>query len=509
MLPTPFRVLLFLLVFVILQPGCKDLSDLDEITFRKDDPEWAVPIFSSTLSVSDLVGEISDSTSVIIDSTGQLHLIYSGSLLRKGAKEVFPPYPAGLPIEVTDTNTVIDLPFKDLIITDMLIEGDTLFMLFRSMLEENIDVTATIPNLSYQGIPVTRSTTIVHDPNRTQPFNQAIIRVPIKDYRMQMDNNAYTFIYDARKQDGTRIKLDRVLVVYDRLDFKYFEAYFSKSSYDIARDTIDIDIYDRILPGKLFFEAPKVVIRVSNQFGFPVKTLIDVFRLKGKDGTFLDLESPFVTNGFEVGYPGLNEVGESVVTEFVFDTSNSNIREIFNSQPVALDYKFSALANEDEDPNRIGFLHSDGEFLVNVNVDLPVHGRASDFSASSDFDIALGDLDGVEKISFKWISQNRMPVELATQVYFIDGQGDVVDSLFEGTKLIIEAAPVDENDQVIQTVENIRIVEVSDNRLDNLKRATKARLDMRISTYQDNLRSVRIKDGQEITVKLGTIFQTN
>jgi hypothetical protein len=370
-------------------------------------------------------------------------------------------------------------------------------------------VTATIPNLSYQGVPVTRTTTIIHDPNRNQPFNQAIIRVPIKDYRMQMDNNAYTFIYDARKQDGTRIKLDRVLVVYDRLDFKYFEAYFSKSSYDISRDTIDIDIYDRILPGKLFFEAPKVVIRVSNQFGFPVKTLIDVFRLQGKDGNYLDFQSPFVTEGIEVGYPRLNEVGESVVTEFVFDTSNSNIREIFNSQPIALDYKFSAVANEDEDPNRIGFLHADGEFLVNVNVDLPVHGRASDFLASSDFDIALGDLDGVEKISFKWVSQNRMPVELATQVYFIDEQGATVDSLFEGSKLIIEAAPIDENDRIIQTIENIRIVEVSDARLDNIKRATKARLDMRISTFQDDLRSVRIKNDQEITVKLGTIFQTN
>src|SRR5690606_28231648 len=159
---------------------------------------WALPDARDELSVADLIGDISDSTEVDGDESGQLHLVYTGSGLRKGAKEIFTPYPPGLPIEIPDSNTLADLPFKVLTLTDPPIKEDSMFILFRSELEEDVDVKCSIPALSFNGQVFTASTTIVHDPNRSLPFDQAIVKVGLKGYRLQMDNNSYRVKYDAR-----------------------------------------------------------------------------------------------------------------------------------------------------------------------------------------------------------------------------------------------------------------------------------------------------------------------
>lgn len=504
----PGRLLYFFLM-TVLMTACLDIGETGDIQLNHNGQEWAVPLVRSSMSVEDLLGDLSDSTDVFIDSSGLLHLQYVGDLLRKGAKEIFPPYPPGLPIEIPDTNSLIDLPFKELIITDMNIKGDSMFLLFRSDLQEDVDVYATIPALSVNGQTFSVNTTIKYDPARTLPFDQAIVKVSLAGYRLQMDNNSYRVIYDARKKDGTRIKLSKVILVYNTLDFEYIEGFFSKDSYSIPRDTIAIDVYDRLLPGSLYFEAPSVAIRVSNAFGFPLQTIVKELRLKGRDGQFLELESPYVEQGFNVAYPGLNEVGEYKVTEFVFDTSNSNIKDIFNSQPVEMDYEIMAIANPDQNQTTIGFLQEDTDFRVNVRVDLPVHGRAEDFEGSSDFDIDLGATEEITRMEIKWISENRMPVALSAQAYFYNTDGGVVDSLFYGERLQIDAAPVDANDQVIQTVENVRFEELTGERLDRIRGAATGKLSLRISTYDPKNRSVRILKGQEITIKIGAIIQTN
>lgn len=484
------------------------LDDLDELEVRRDKSAWALPVASAELNVADLIGDISDSTEVYVDENGQLHLVYTGSVLRKGAKEIFPPYPPGLPIEIPDSNTLVDLPFKELILTDMTIKGDSMFILFRSELEEDVDVKCSIPALSYNGQVFTATTTIVHDPNRSLPFDQAIVKVGLKGYRLQMDNNSYRVKYDARRQDGSRILLDKVILVYNTLDFTYMEGFFSKKSYDVPRDTIAIDVYDKLLPGTLFFEAPSVAIKVTNSFGFPMQAEIKTLRLKGQDGQFLDLESPFVDQGFSVDYPRLGEVGESRVTEFVFDTSNSNIRDIFNSQPVEMDYEISALANPDEQMHTVGFLHEDNEFLVNVRVDLPAHGRADQFENSSDLDIDLSEIDGVDRVELKWVSTNRIPVSLDAQLYFYDEAGGLLDSLFSDAGLEIEAAPVDDESRVLNPVKTVAFAEFAGARLDRLKEARTGRLKMRISTYESATRSVRILEDQGIHIGIGAIIET-
>lgn len=487
--------------------ACTEINELDELDVRTGQQRWAIPLASSTLSIDDLLNEISDSTDVLIDSVGRVHLQYNGDILKKTALEILPPLPTGLPIEVPDTNFIIDLPFKDLIVTDMRLRGDSMFYLFRSELEEDIDVSVTIPALTLDGKPYSASTTIIHDPNRANSFDQAIVGLDLEGYRLQMDSNRYRVVYNARRMDGSRIKLSKVLTIYSKLDFSYVEGFFSKDNYEIPRDTISIDVYDRVLPGELFFEAPSVSITVTNAFGFPLETTVKELSLKGKNGQFIELESPYIREGFFVDYPRLNEVGGSRVTEFVFDTSNSNIKEIFNSQPVEMDYEITAISNPDEDNKIIGFLQDDSEVRINVKVDLPVHGRAKDFLTTSEFDLDIGN-DNLKSMEVKWISENNLPVGMDAQVYFYDQEDNVIDSLFYDTPLVVDAAAVDINDKVLETAKNLHIENITGERLDRMRMAEKGEISLKISTYEASSRSVRILKDQYITIKIGAIIET-
>ena len=258
----------------------------------------------------------------------------------------------------------------------------------------------------------------------------------------------------------------------------------------------------------MFFENPTIKINLQNSFGLPTRSVIDTFDILTADGQRIPLRSDFIDteNGIDFPYPTV--LGGVENLEFIFDTTNSNIDTVLGSRPIALDYKVDARMNPDQDPSLRGFLADDSFYKIHVEVDLPLHGRASGFVIEDEFDIDLSDHGEIIETEFKMVADNDTPLNINGQAYFVDGNGVVLASLLdEGMSTIVSGAPVDEDGKVINTSTEISYATFPAARFKGIRNAKKILMATFFSTSNNGEQSVRAEAGQEAEIRMGLKFK--
>lgn len=490
-----FSLLLLLSMFFI---SCdKDLDNLEVQT----DAEYAFPLFYGDLNLEDVIDKSGDSLSLIIGPNGEMSFKYSGDIVSRTSKEIYSQIPA-IPALVTDT--LYGVPVKlnnNISLKKATITDGTIFFTYKSFHTQDVTVKITIPELKKNGKSWT--TTRFVNYTGTAPVTDIILPSLLTGYELDLPKDSLHIRYEAIKADGQRDTLSSFAMLVNQLKFSYVEGYFGNEVFPISRDTIYLNIYKNLLGGELYFEDPRVSVNVFNSFGFPVRSKVNIVNFQGNSGQVYALQSPFVTNGFDFLYPKLNEIGKTVVTSFAFNNGNSNISEILNSSPELLDYQIDAIANPDSDPNIIGFMTDSSFFLVNVSVDLPIHGRAKNFKLEDEVSTDLGKLEGFNEAEFKLVTENKMPLDVKMQVYFEDDGGKILDSLFDAEKLLIEAAPVNSNGESAGTIRKETFIPINTQKMETIRSTKNIKMKAFVSTSLQGTVPVRINKNQGLTVKMG------
>ena len=156
-------------------------------------------------------------------------------------------------------------------------------------------------------------------------------------------------MYEAYRPNGERIKLNYAAMIFDLLKFTYLDGYFGNHTFDIKGDIIDINLFEKWVSGGIEIENPIISLNVDNAFGFPVRSKVNELTLKTIDGTLYQLQSEYINKGIDFAFPTINQVGETKNTLFNFNSSNSNIEQLFKDKIVQVIYDFDALANPDGD----------------------------------------------------------------------------------------------------------------------------------------------------------------
>lgn len=487
-----------ILLITVLFTSCnKDLDNLDV----QSDAEFAIPLFHGKLSLLDIIKTSSDSASLDIGSDGTMTFHYSGDIVSRNSKEIYATIP---PIIASITDTLFAFPIKlsnNIRLKKAFLTDGIIGFSLQSKHKQDVKVKITIPELIKNGQPWTYTQNMYY--TGTVPVNSIILPQSIVGWKLDLPGDSLHVKYEAIKADGSHDTLSSLLMLGQNLKFSYVEGYFGYEVFPVKRDTIVLDIYKNLLGGELYFEDPRVRITLYNSFGFPLRCKVNIAKFRGNNGVLYDLQSPFVTNGFDFNYPPLNQVGKTVLTAFDFDKSNSNMKDIINSSPVYMDYQIDAVANPDSDPNNIGFMTDSSTFLVNVSVDLPLKGRAKNFRLDGSYDSNFGKLEGFTEAEFKLITENEMPVDMKLQMYFVDGSGAVLDSLFDAERLLVEAAPVNANGDVTGVKKAENYIPCSGAKLQAIRNCKKVLLRTFLSTNENGSIPVTIKSNQGLNVKMG------
>lgn len=518
--PAFFRFLLPALLLAGLWSACKK-DDFRNAELADHSAEFAFPLFTTDLILRDLLFQVlNDSLSndtLTVNSDGTLTLFYTGDVAEKKATDIFTFFADKfVPIFDSLESYALEVP-NGVTIRQAKLKAGTLTFIVNNTLSETLTGYIEISEMTKNGVVFQQPFTAIGN----MLWNSG--PVDISGYELNAGSNNLTFKYFAYLPDGTRVNVPPsgifpgVIVPFAGLEFSYFEGFFGYSTYPLTRDTIEIDINQTSLDGNVKIENPKITMRISNSWGFPTRGVVRYLSFIGKNGEELKLitNNVFMNDSLiDFPYPSLNEVGQTKFKDVILDESNSNIADIFNSQPTRLVYELGGISNAGNDPSIIGFLTDSSKISLQLRVELDLVGSVKDFGSDQTLALDFGDYGGLDtsKIrdaEFKLVTENGTPISALLQLYFLDAGGTRIDSLFSnGPQLLLRAAPIGPDSTAVGITRTEHLIPMSASRFDRIRQAKQAFLQTSFSTAENGTRSVKLIADNKAIIKMGLKVRT-
>ena len=501
-----FRYLFIFSLLSLFLYGCKKY-DTDNIAIEGIDAEYAIPLINTSTSLQDLLENFDSTTFIQFQDDGLIVLNYKGDVQARTSQDLFDVLGAfdGVPIPLLDTSTFIPYnPVNNVDIDFAILKTGTLKWGFQSFHQEPITVTITLPTVTKDGVPLTDSQFGgAYSGSGDAIIGGNLAGIDLQGYRLATTNDTIYLQYVAHRiNSGINDTLEGCYIIFEDLTASYIEGYLGNDLYDFERDTIQIDFFENWTQGNVYFEDPKLTLRVENSFGLPVRTNTNFVNVITTQGELLELESIFL-DSIDVAYPSLSEVGEVKYTVFHFDKTNSNIDVLLSSNPIAIDYDVDAEPNPDSLTSIRGFLTDSSYFKVQLEAELPIYGRASDFEARDTFSINFDDFDELSSVAFKILTENEIPLDVGIQLYFADEQMVLLDSMFAQNAIIIAAASVDQNGNPTGSTKMTSLSDFDEDRYNGIRSAKHLIMKARFSTSNDGTESVKVYKDNTVQIKVG------
>ncbi|MDX1666217.1 MAG: hypothetical protein R3350_03265 [Saprospiraceae bacterium] len=506
------RYLPVLLLLTVLFGACQQFEDFEAIDRVDYSAEYAIPLVDTRATIGDLLEDFEEDATLMVDADGSMRFVYRGDVLSQSSREIFGSVDQALPpiIPVTEKRAGLALTTPDGVEIDLvrLKAGDFIYY-FESRNDVPVEVIVTLPQIRREGQALQFMHSLpAYDGNGLAPFatNQGN-PASLAGYEIEAENDSLFITHEVITPDGSEGELTNFVVRFQDLDFSYAEGYLGMQTFAGGLDTIYIDFFDNWTQGEVEFLNPTVTFEFENSIGIPSRAIINRFNVLTVDGLVLPLQGDFVEEGIAFPYPTLEEVGQTKRLEFVVDTANSNIAPLLGSKPVAVEYDVDVLTHPEGDSSRRGFVTDEGDYSVQVEVDIPLVGNATDFVALDTFDINLSDYGDVDEAEFKVIADNSIPLEMVLQIYFLDAQGRVIDSLLDSPERLVDSAPVNDEGVTTGSSRKESFIPYSGQRLQSILDSKLAAVRAAFSTTEEGSRNVRINSSQDIQIHIGAILQ--
>ena len=496
----------FFLVWVLII-GCDKIESIEELELSNIDATYAIPLINSNISIADLTESNTGNSSILVDDNNLVTVFYSGDLVRRSFIQIIPPFPFLADLPILDTIGTLELPLPDtsIIVEKATFSFTTIAFNFTSSVEEDIFITVRFPEVFKEGQVFEQQFEMKYEGTTPQILNTE--RISLDGWTIETETNQILVYYEAKLSDGTKIKFDEASVNIDILAFSFMQGFLGKQVYDLEGDIVPVGIFNKWKSGELLFRDPKVVLSVENSFGIPVGSKVNQLEIITIQDEVLQLESSFVDEGILFDFPRLDEIGEVKETQFTFDTTNSNIREIFNQRAKQVNYDIDAITNPENDPSIIGFATAESYYEVSVAVELPMVGQIDQLvlADTSGLNVDLSnDFSGAE---FKLIAQNEFPFEIEIQGYFLDENGLLLDSLFETELMFLPAAAQNADGTTIAGDEITRFIEYKGEEFSRITGAEKFSTYAKINSVNNSSQDIWIRDDYDIILRMGVILE--
>lgn len=419
----------------------------DEVSIEKSQIEVAFPILHTEMSIADMIGNTPDSTALKVYADSRMSLLYEGEVVSKDSEGILGKIPENkIPIVDPIMDAPLDLLNGVQINVALIKSGFLHYRFTNDTVTQDIVVNFTVPQLIKNGVTFTTQINIPAGNGLPASFEDSL---DMSGYDLDVSAGILSFYHTALTTSGDTVVLaidtdfgnpTKSYVNLSDVVFSYVEGHWNTVDQDFDAQTIEIDFFENnFVNGEIYFDDPKVDFTITSSFGLPVRTKLNYFRIVEKDGSVVDMESQYLADGIDFNYPTLAEVGQSKETSFSFNKSNSNIAELLNTNPIRIEYDIDVTVNPDNLSSSIGFATDSSSFTMIARAELPLIGRVNSFISENEFDVDFGDKDAKDGV-LKIASDNELPLEVGIQLYFLDDNGAVLDSLHTGDFAVILAA---------------------------------------------------------------------
>lgn len=527
------KLLSFLLFITSMQSCIKNEDfDYDKVTSTTWDPDVAVPLIHSELSIYDIIGN-TDSGSISIDDSNRVTLIYKGNIYSVYGYEFLPlvNQSSGQVIQLGSndslqlavngtfsksvTNTFPFAVANSESLDSVTLSFGTLIVSVNSMIPYSGSLNISIPDARKNGISFSKDIPFVN--SGSLPI-LAIDSADLAGYHVNLNPSGTpntvsiiytpTFTYNGSNVQPVVNKNFSILSNFSNLNVRQAFGNFGQRPLNINVDSSKIGLFNNQTNGNLFFDDPTVKFIISNSYGMPIDAHINsLFAI--------------LNNGSTIGITGYPDpipisvplaIGQTVETSFELNQTNSNEKVVLNQQPRYISY--NAIANTNVPSGTYNFLEDSSQFKVDVEVTLPLKGYTQAFTLQDTTPFTLENIKEVQSAVFRINVINGFPANALTQVYFTDSTYTYIDSMLTNpSSLIVESGQLDNNGKVIAPVHKRRDEPFSRSRLENIFNAKYLIIRSVIDSKDAPSTHVQVYSDYKIDVRIGVraqlSFQSN
>ncbi len=510
------------IVALIGASSCLRKKDFDfkHLTIEDWQPDWALPLINSTLTLKNIV---KTGTVISEDGNGVYSLHYASDVFSRRVSDYvliqdqsfstgginlslpqsIPAFSGSFTDSFSNHFTYTDTSGAQL--AHINVKSGSLNFSINSTFAHSINATIIFPNVKKDGTPLQVTASIA-------PSGTGNTSVSLAGYSFDLTNGSTAKNYVAYKIRYTLTGSGQPLaptnsisanVSLQSLQYSFIDGFLGSYTIPIPYDTIYIGVFDNTLSANIFIRNPMIHLTFRNSVGLGVSAQFDQLFGRTNKGVNVNMTYPAIT------VAGAVTPGETVVSKTTIDSTNSTVQNVFNPAPNEVIYAGRIRINPGGSTPVYSFVTDSSRVTLEAAAELPAWFHIIEFALQDTVDLKLPeDSSLVNKAEFKLLMDNALPLYGNVQLYFADENYNFLDSLVPTTNDVLGQAPVDANGQVNGRTKAITNFEMSREEYNRMAPKVKYAV-MRGQLKSSGPGDVKIQSSNNLILKLAFRFKLN
>jgi hypothetical protein len=361
-----------------------------------------------------------------------------------------------------------------------------------SQIRENIEVEMDFPGSTLNGLPVPKK--IITIPFTGLGINQGEVDISniafdlTQKPGMNYSNIYYT--YTAKLVGSNSIlpfdssnKFELQLFT-GETSLEYAEGFFGTKT--LFNDSLEIGLpFLEDISSGLSLDNPSIKFHTRNSIGVPIELDIKL-KASNNDGKTQDLNlAPF-----EIDYPSLAQVGQTIKGTKIVDKNNSDIDKLISLPPHLLNFNIKATGSNGYPNTSNHFIQKEGLAVVGFEMDLPLQIRSNNFSLFQNIQVEFNDPIQASKAELLLKCENGFPLDAKVQLAFLNGLGDTLITINPVQVLI--SGSINSNGRVISPGNSIASIPLDEEQIKALEKTRVIQLKATLTTANNGSTTVGI-----------------
>jgi len=351
-----------------------------------------------------------------------------------------------------------------------------------STLSTDVIVTIEIPSLITKTLNSTYQTSQTITPFGTQ------LTIPLENYIIDFSQNAVglepttnNFVINVSSKFDFKIgdtvtDDEKISVKANLIGSKTSVIYgdFKQERFSFSSQSLRLDFFENFGQGAVTFANPKMKIKASNGYGFPIGINLSNIRAKNKTDS-LNLrydgdqgqENTIIVNGIET----YSSSATPEITEIIIDKTNSNFSELLSLKPTEIILDVDGNANPiNKLPNFNFFATINDGFQAELEIEAPLEVKFEniELTKSIEFDYEE-EIEDLVNFTLVLNTENSIPLSGNLKLLFMKNG---VDLNVSKSFIAFDAADVESNGKSNGYKTTATEVTFSENDLEKIKTAT-------------------------------------
>jgi len=225
-----------------------------------------------------------------------------------------------------------------------------------------------------------------------------------------------------------------------------------------------------------------------------------------EDGTTETLTFVPGYHPFQIPAPTLANIGATEHGEILISQETSNFPDLLNLAPSHLSYKVAGRTTEGTTNH---FILDTSRFMVAAEVMVPLDFKITGYALSDTMEFG-GEGEGidtgpVEHAQVTVGTVNDLPIHLGLQIYMMDENYTVLDSVFDGEAVIIEASSVDTDGKLVQASEESNTIDFPVEKLAKLNDVRYMQVEAWLITSEMGMPFVKIYSDYSLSFEISVL----